>query len=519
MLKKYIPEEDLIIGKEWGNLLCRNPVKYGPITTLINLLSKLPLPGALEGYSPALSSSYFFCRYIDDVIDGDKPLPKEYSSVEDMFQQVRTLLTGIKNPNNDVEILLSTALIKFQKQGIESIRIQRLFEDFFSAMEKDLARRSNQKILEEQELVVYYLHSFRAVHDLALIGFGSHVTAEKLSDLALLQGKVYSLRDIEEDLGGKICNIPKEVLQHTAYDPFVTETSMLLGTEEIKKWMKSELQECEKLSSRLKQMDLDIQAKAMITFLLAPIDQFLFQKKVEGITEVMMNSCKQIVIALPSSALAVAEAFRLSKKYEKILQITPGESKRYINKVRNLSLCYAGFSSEGSFSQVIKATEAGLLSAAYDVCTDWDKKNSKPIFENICKQIAPRLQNKIMEMYEKDVSNTFSHEGLERGSTSLEIILEHMGLLHLYEKKTDVVELGRMLQVADDILDVEEDAREKKQNVLLETRGNEWLEEYCAYFSDTKIRILFERESPLTMMLRQARGKAQILLLNGRFPI
>jgi hypothetical protein len=219
-----------------------------------------------------------------------------------------------------------------------------------------------------------------------------------------------------------------------------------------------------------------------------------------------------------SHIVAAFSACIHSVRYLEALAISrPEERVRYMKKSIRLALCYAGFATPWNFKEAWKAGEAAFLSCAYDVVTDWRHfdKEARSAFVSILTDLSQvELQKLAITLYDKDLNNHLSDDGLERGAVALEFVLKTMEC----EKQRaatwgDLIKLGQLLQIVDDVLDYEDDVASGDQNCLTSANRTTYLTLLLEDLNRENSRRLFGPRSILVSAIAQARKKATRLLL------
>ena len=217
-----------------------------------------------------------------------------------------------------------------------------------------------------------------------------------------------------------------------------------------------------------------------------------------------------------SHVVAALSAFLRSFQYAGTLQISRAERVAYTKKCIRLALCYAGFATPWNLREAWKAGEAALLSCAYDVATDWRHfdKDARTAFESLLSELSTdELRILAIALYDKDLSNQLAADGLQRGAIALEFILKTMGC----EKERaarwgNLIELGEMLQIVDDVLDYEDDIAAGDLNCLTTKNRVAYLRHLCRALNQENSQRLFGSHSVLVFAIAQARKKATMLL-------
>lgn len=187
--------------QEAGNLVKRSP-KYW------QLVFKVYVSG-LRNALPAkvFRASYFFCRHIDDVLDGDRQIS---SDPEDYVNSILGAMRGQETGPEIVELYRFAIghLLHMAREGEEPANhFQRVIKN---AMLFDYERARDRRLLTVDELERYYDDTFAPVMDLALMIAGSSQRSTDLPESVRTQGHIYTIRDLRADLGQGIINIPAE---------------------------------------------------------------------------------------------------------------------------------------------------------------------------------------------------------------------------------------------------------------------------------------------------------------------
>lgn len=219
-----------------------------------------------------------------------------------------------------------------------------------------------------------------------------------------------------------------------------------------------------------------------------------------------------------SHMVAALSAFLRSLQYGGALRISRSERVSYTKKCIRLALCYAGFGTPWNLKEAWKAGEAAFLSCAYDVATDWRHfdRQARDSFERILTNLSnAELRKLAMTLYDKDLNNELSGDGLERGAVALEFILKTMECEEQRAKKWgDLIRLGELLQIVDDVLDYEDDTAAGDLNCLTTTNRVAYLKQLCHTLNRENSQRLFGSRSVLVFAVAQAREKASKLLSN-----
>lgn len=213
-----------------------------------------------------------------------------------------------------------------------------------------------------------------------------------------------------------------------------------------------------------------------------------------------------------SHLVAALSAFTRSIQYAGVLGISKAELVRYVKKSVRLALCYAGFGTPWNLTEGWKAGEAAFLSCAYDVVTDWRYFDGKArrAFESALTDLSrPELRELALTLYDKELTNQLSEDGLERGAIALRFILKTMGCEAQREAAWgDLNDLGELLQIVDDVLDYEDDSAVGDQNCLRTANRAVYLSQLLEGLSSERTHRLFgHSRSVLILAIAHARKK------------
>ena len=196
---------------------------------------------------PALEPSYYACRRVDDVADGDRDLPPGFENFYEWIAYLRNHInTGGKNipkaPTADY--LLKQAIVRLEREQRPTDNIRGEFNGFLDAMTVEYERRINRSVLSAQELEEVNRNSFGHAHNMALIAIRSRTRAPDVPQLPQLQGRLYAIADLETELRRGICNIPAEVLETSGLGlpALMEQPELVKDNQGIRHWKDAELQ-------------------------------------------------------------------------------------------------------------------------------------------------------------------------------------------------------------------------------------------------------------------------------------
>lgn len=194
-----------------------------------------------------IKSAYLWFRHVDDVADGDKPLPARYLSKEDFLQSKYQILNNLIYPDGtdlygEREDLL--ALDYFQKARRMGITLGAESLAILETIMFDEERARLRRVPTRNELNDYFEKL-----DFACIG-GALKTAQEphgakaLNSLSWAVRTMFNLRDLPKDLRDGIINIPQEDLDEYGIDlTLCTGQTLeeLLRQENLARWYREQL--------------------------------------------------------------------------------------------------------------------------------------------------------------------------------------------------------------------------------------------------------------------------------------
>jgi phytoene/squalene synthetase len=466
-----------------------------------------------------LGTYYALMRYIDDVVDGDRPLPDGYESATAFVEELLAWNDVHANeeipPQNPVQRLLNFCLDmgkRFDADFHDETR------ELLGSMLFDAKRRGTGDIHAEQELQDYF-HSLdiRGTIRGCLKAFAEDPTYEAdLMPLGEATRIHYNLRDLEEDIQAGLINISREDMARLG----ITRDDVAIGIQSnsVREWCREQgatafhmLEEHQKIVTGLPLKSLT----KMVLFRRyeKPARQFLAEYMKTMDCPVESPSRISILARHPVRyGLAAMNAERLSWMHREALGVRDDEEERYITKARRLALCYSDLSTSRDPRVALRAGTVGFFSAAYDAITDFhgrDDQSKYAFGELLTRYVTEEERNIAMELYEKDESGTLANDSLERGSLALRSIVSVMGIRDELDRiGMPIDQMGEELQIIDDILDVEEDCDHGDMNCLRTPNARMHLERILQ--SDLHLR--FATSTVMRSVIDKARLKGYRLL-------
>lgn len=223
-----------LAATEATRLMVREPRKYVSLVAGLYLLS---LKDCEVGN--VTRASYLFVRHIDDLLDESKQSDEKLPYVLTLRNEI---VSNTFTENPKISTLVQYSLNILERKARPEDNPRQDFVSVIDAMIFDYKRAGDRRVLSKQELENYYHDTFFPLVNLALIGLESQFRANDIPALSYGQGRVFSVRDLEEDWQRGVINIPKETLdeaqltQHSSIEevnrnPIITD------------WLRSELSE------------------------------------------------------------------------------------------------------------------------------------------------------------------------------------------------------------------------------------------------------------------------------------
>lgn len=269
-MKDYFRRETFII-RCFAALLLRNFKKYFTVGGITYWL------GA-SGLYPAAKPTYFFCRYVDDLADGDRQLPDRYADFSDFITRMKQLVEQPETKGlRDIELVLVDAIKKLNRKSPDTQVVQKELIAFLDSMLIDYNRRLQSSILSQEELDQLYDSSFSSVLQLTFIGTGTVLSREYITQLGLIQGKLYALQDLHEDLTAGIINLSAELVADTGWtlEQLIKAPLSLQKTEAFVQWRNAELMLCYEYLQTLQSLDVNRKVRKIISILTDPLEVYL----------------------------------------------------------------------------------------------------------------------------------------------------------------------------------------------------------------------------------------------------
>ncbi|MFH0952189.1 MAG: UbiA family prenyltransferase [Patescibacteria group bacterium] len=170
---------------------------------------------------------------------------------------------------------------------------------------------------------------------------------------------------------------------------------------------------------------------------------------------------------------------------------------RLWRKSLNLYLCLIGFcdTPQQSTQQLRGAMTGAFISAIYDFETDWQptkSPNDSFTFSLLDKYVTDeRIKKQAKFLFITDWQNQLSTDGLERGTVALRFYNSLIQSTWLEDQIVTHKQLGKQLQMVDDLIDLKEDQQRSHQNCFLTSARQQNLEQVKKFI---KSQLFYEIE-------------------------
>ncbi len=191
-----------------------------------------------------LRTGFCFLQAVDDVLDGDRTAVSEpLELVDEWLAQIRT---GHFDDSDMSQ--LAAAFCEDMKEAGGKAAIEMAIE-LIEVMQKDRRRVLERRLLTADELLAQHRKTFRHSVDLMLIGGGMDARSKDVPALIDGFGWCSTVRDLDDDLGHGLCNIPRNVVLEACGGgnesglgdgAEAVISTALLETEPVKRWLKDE---------------------------------------------------------------------------------------------------------------------------------------------------------------------------------------------------------------------------------------------------------------------------------------
>lgn len=232
-------------------LFTRRHRRYGPIAIAV-LVAGIPHWRERR----LLRLGFCFLQHVDDLLDGDRPAPREpLEIVDELVHSMRTGTFGTSDLMQMAEAFREDLL----HAGGEAAIGKAL--SLIGLMRRDRERVLNGTLMSKAALQAHHRATFVHSVDLLLLACGSSWSADQVPELVDLFAWCSPTRDLQSDLAAGLVNVPGELLgAASARDlpPF----NDLIARPAIRQWLMAEQRQAQALLPRLNQRLAHLRATA-----------------------------------------------------------------------------------------------------------------------------------------------------------------------------------------------------------------------------------------------------------------
>lgn len=236
-----------LVASEAARLLIRRPDKLKHTAGLYLMSFLDPEVGRVS------RAAYFFTRYIDDLLDGERTLPKSQQILPHIAAIRSQIETGKFTREPKIMELAEYSLGIIQRKASSRDNPRQDFLDLIDVMVFDYQRHQAREEMSTEQLQDYYKRTFFTLNNIILVELGSTLRAVDIPTFSLCQGRVYSVEHLQADWRTGIINIPKDVLE-TAALTSKSPYEMVKSSPIINAWARKELQESKEELLSLRKM-------------------------------------------------------------------------------------------------------------------------------------------------------------------------------------------------------------------------------------------------------------------------
>ena len=180
-------------------------------------------------------TGFAFLQAVDDILDGDRPSEREPLDVAD------ELTSGLENgafPNDDLGRLGAAFRADLLARGGPEALAKAVA--LMKRMRIDRERVLASQVSSETELAELHRATFRGSLDLMLIAANSPLRASDVPELVEALGWCSAVRDLEDDLGHGLINLPRDVVNAAQAESADARPSAWLATRAVSEWLVGE---------------------------------------------------------------------------------------------------------------------------------------------------------------------------------------------------------------------------------------------------------------------------------------
>lgn len=158
-----------------------------------------------------IEALYIALRLVDDIVDGDAPLPTGWISATVYVEHLISFVRDPRHPSDRIEHLLAYG---FQLGRALQMDLGRCMIDILGSLRFDATRRGTPKLYipskKELDRYFYRLDIRGTIGGCLIITRELRVTYRDLAPLGRATRIYYDIRDLAEDINAGLCNISRE---------------------------------------------------------------------------------------------------------------------------------------------------------------------------------------------------------------------------------------------------------------------------------------------------------------------
>jgi fatty acid desaturase/phytoene/squalene synthetase/membrane-associated phospholipid phosphatase len=222
--------ELLCLRNEWQ--FARRHRRYALIALML-LVDRLPRWRTRR----VLSTGFCFLQAIDDVMDGDRPSDRPaLDLIDDLMHAIQDDRFG-----DDDLMRLGRAFVLDLRLIGQAAAIDDVLK-LMAVMRRDRCRINDRALWDSEDLREHHRQTFTLSLNLLLAARGSDLRAADAPELIEAFGWCSTMRDLREDIGAGLVNVPADVFKAAWVDEaHPASVDVLLHSDAMRAWMASEL--------------------------------------------------------------------------------------------------------------------------------------------------------------------------------------------------------------------------------------------------------------------------------------
>ena len=226
---------------------------------------------------------YVLMRYLDDIVDGDAPLPDGYCSESEYIAEKIDFVNNLMSPKDEVDYLILHCFEigeKFNHEFFEETN------DILRSLHFDAKRRGKHKIFSREELHKHFHQlDIKGTIKATLKIFGEDPDKyEVLEPLGTACRYHYDIEDFKDDIAAGYINIPKEEMDELGIS---LNDILTYNSSKLELWLYKHAREGIQLLNRhtenMKEVDFSLLSRATFPLVYKWPAQKIFLQTISGI--------------------------------------------------------------------------------------------------------------------------------------------------------------------------------------------------------------------------------------------